>query len=816
MQDKIPELLSLKEACEVLKCHPNTLRKWDNEGILKAVRIGKRGTRKYRKSDILRLLNNDIAHPNRSIQSEDNLSLYREIADSVPAMVGVYDITTGEYMYVNRSVTKLLGYVPADFTSKGLQFVSSLVHPDDVDRVMHDNSKALEEANRKVHTPDEDPIVTFEYRMKHKDGSWRWLHTDGSVFSRDDMGKVRVVLNVSVDITRRKEAEQRLEILSDQLGTRVQERTEQLEKTEERYKQFVNLSSEGIWRFELEKPLSITLSPKKQIDHMYTYAYLAECNDAMAKMYGYKNSAEIIGGRLGDFLIKSDKNNIDYLTAFIKSGYRLQNTESHELDRFGKLRFFSNSLTGHVESGFLKRAWGLQREITEQKQMDEKMQKLNDKLQSEVATLNTFFDLLPIGLAIAPDPDCENVRINKQHASMLGIARNVNASIKAFKKGKAPWKTFRNGKLLTPEERLLEMSITQKKTFSNIEQTYVRNDGKSVDVLAYAAPLIDNGVVKGAIGAYLDITKQKASQKELEEIRLNYRRLFDSSIIGIVIAGFKGASSGKFIDANNFFCKSFGYSRKDIKDGKVRWDEITPKAYRKLDVKALGELRMYGECEPYEKEYINSAGKRIPIYLGIAAIPGTEYCIAYILDISQRKELEYQKDETLRILELLLNSAPVGIFQTDASGNCTYVNKKWCEFAGFTAEQALGQGWVNALHPEDKDRLFREWYAAAKSNTDFNSDYRFRTAEGKITWLHGVSTSVQDNKGKIIGYLGTVSDITERKNRSEKLFPRFTFPQNSMLFCCPLDLFNYFFYQLIKIKIFFLKYKFSALNFCNI
>lgn len=55
---KIPELLTLKEACEVLKCHPNTLRQWDSKGILVAIRIGEKRVMRYRKEDILKLLNN--------------------------------------------------------------------------------------------------------------------------------------------------------------------------------------------------------------------------------------------------------------------------------------------------------------------------------------------------------------------------------------------------------------------------------------------------------------------------------------------------------------------------------------------------------------------------------------------------------------------------------------------------------------------------------------------------------------------------------------------------------------------------------------
>lgn len=56
--DKLPELLTLKQACEVLNCHANTLRNWDNQGILTAVRFGERKDRRYRKEDILKLLKN--------------------------------------------------------------------------------------------------------------------------------------------------------------------------------------------------------------------------------------------------------------------------------------------------------------------------------------------------------------------------------------------------------------------------------------------------------------------------------------------------------------------------------------------------------------------------------------------------------------------------------------------------------------------------------------------------------------------------------------------------------------------------------------
>jgi PAS domain S-box-containing protein len=137
-----------------------------------------------------------------------------------------------------------------------------------------------------------------------------------------------------------------------------------LRESEERYRAFVANSSEAIWRFELEEPVDTTLDPDAQIDLFYRHGYLAECNDVMAHMYGFPSSRDIIGARLGDMLVREENN--DYLRAFIASGYRLLGVESHEVDRGGNEKHFVNNLIGVVENGYALRAWGTQRDVTEQ------------------------------------------------------------------------------------------------------------------------------------------------------------------------------------------------------------------------------------------------------------------------------------------------------------------------------------------------------------------------------------------------------------------------------------------------------------------
>lgn len=146
------------------------------------------------------------------------------------------------------------------------------------------------------------------------------------------------------------------------------------------YSDFINNSSEGIWHVALDKPISIKLSPKKQIEQMYKYAYLASANPAMAEMYGFKSSEQMVGLRLGDLLVKDDPLNTDYLLAFIKSGYKLAGVESHEVDSEGNDKYFRNSLIATIEDNTIVYVWGTQQDVTDQHTALEALKASEDRL----------------------------------------------------------------------------------------------------------------------------------------------------------------------------------------------------------------------------------------------------------------------------------------------------------------------------------------------------------------------------------------------------------------------------------------------------
>lgn len=146
-----------------------------------------------------------------------------------------------------------------------------------------------------------------------------------------------------------------------------------------------------------------------------------------------------------------------------------------------------------------------------------------------------------------------------------------------------------------------------------------------------------------------------------------------------------------------------------------------------------------------------------------------EKVVVTFVDISAQKQAQLNLKLSQQRYESLAQAAPVGIFQTDPEGNCTYVNDRWSAIAGLPFDRAQGQGWIAGLHPDDRAAVAAEWYEAAQHKRPFSLEYRFQIATGAITWVYGQAVAERDDQGIITGYVGTVTDITDRRLAEEKL-----------------------------------------------
>jgi PAS domain S-box-containing protein len=203
----------------------------------------------------------------------------------------------------------------------------------------------------------------IRYRFRHHNGNYRWFSTSATSVINGEQ-QLLYAIGISQDITERKYAE------------------EALEASEERYKAFISQSTEAIWRYELEIPIKITEPLDKIIAQLRKHGFIAECNDIMAKMYGFQSSAQLIGATLDDILNPNDKRNRQALVSFVENNFKLTDVESNETDKDGNVRYFLNNLVGIIENGFLIRAWGTQREITEKRRIEEKIRYLASLIEN--------------------------------------------------------------------------------------------------------------------------------------------------------------------------------------------------------------------------------------------------------------------------------------------------------------------------------------------------------------------------------------------------------------------------------------------------
>ena len=210
-------------------------------------------------------------------------------------------------------------------------------------------------------------VVQYELRYKYPRTSERDLLA--SYFPIEGAGGVDRIACILQDMTEQKRSE----------GA--------LRRSEENYRLFVAQSSEGIFQEEMEAPAPINLAEDELVHRILYDAYIAECNDAMAAMYGLKSGEELRGKRWRELVPPEDPCNVELTRQYIRSGFRLLEQESHEIDIHGKPKVFLNSMIGTVENGMLVRTWGIQRDVTENVKLEEARRKAEEDLRGTVTQL---------------------------------------------------------------------------------------------------------------------------------------------------------------------------------------------------------------------------------------------------------------------------------------------------------------------------------------------------------------------------------------------------------------------------------------------
>lgn len=651
---------------------------------------------------------------------------YKALVEQIPAVTYIQNpiesANPKAVTYMSPQYEAMLGYRYESGTINEERWLG-ILHPEDRERVLAEEAR----------TDATGEPFSVEYRAIAADGRVVWVR-DQAVLVRDEEGKPLYWQGVQYDITDQKRVE------------------ENLRESEERYRTFISQSTEGIWRIELEEPLSLESTDQEMVEHAYRHGYLAECNDAMARMYGYEHAEELVGARLGDLLPVSEPENLDLLMRFVRSGCRLTDAESREFDREGNARTFLNNLNGIVEGGMLVRIWGTQRDITERRRIEVALQQAEEKYRGIFEnSVEGIFQTALDGRLLTANPALARMLGYESPEEMLRTVTDVGRQVYA-----------------NPQQRREFLRILRKDdVVSGYEIRALRKDGSEV-LLSLNARMIrdETGEFVAAEGSAENITERKRAEEELRESEERFRATFDQASVGFLQVGLEG----EWLRFNDKFCDIIGYSREELSQISV-FDLITPEDFERDFERGVNMLA--GEIQDYneEKLVIGKDGRQVWINLTVSLVYGVDdeprYFIAVAEDISERKWAE----EELRLRERAIDASLNGIVLTDPNqpnNPIVYVNPAFERITGYSSSEVVGRN-CRFLQGDERDQPgLAELREAIREQRECRVVLKNYRKDGTLFWNELSVSPVFDERGRLIRFVGVQDDITERRRAEEE------------------------------------------------
>ncbi len=448
-------------------------------------------------------------------------------------------------------------------------------------------------------------VRDYPLEIRHKDGYITPVLYNASVYG-DENGKVIGVFAAARDITELKKVEEALIRVHENLEEKVKERTSELEKaynslkeSEKRLSEAQKIAQIGNWDWDL------VTGETYWSDEMYR---IFERNPHESGAT-YKELLNYIHPDDRDYVDNAIKKALNEKPLGIDYRIVLANGEERTVHSQPEIIFDEKNKPVRVK--------GVVQDITEHKRAEEKLQILANAVESSNDAIITL--------------------------SLEGIITSWNKAAEQVYGYSAEEILGKNVSILEPErfkEEIKQFSekIKQGKKIQHYETSRLRKDGTIINISAALSPVFDIAGKLVAISAIVrDVTERIKAEEALRESEARLRQYYESDMIG----AFYFNLDGSVTDANDKLLDIVGYTREDLKAGRVKWNKMTPPEYSRLDEQAIMELKSTGSNTPYEKEFIRKDGSRVPAIVGATTFDQVRNeGVAFVLDITERKKAE--------------------------------------------------------------------------------------------------------------------------------------------------------------------------------
>ncbi|MBE9036809.1 PAS domain S-box protein [aff. Roholtiella sp. LEGE 12411] len=407
------------------------------------------------------------------------------------------------------------------------------------------------------------------------------------------------------------------------------------------------------------------------------------------------------------------------------------------------------------EQGKPLRMTGTHKDITERKTLER-------ELALREARLNAFFSSAPVGMNIL-DNQLRFVQINELSAEINGKSQQDHI-------GKTIHEVLPHiASLVEPiyQQVLLtgQPILNQELSSSSPQQPDIT---RHFLISYFPIPGEDN-CLSGVGTVMVEISERKRAEQELRLANERLQYLFTSSAVVIYSCKTLRAFNTTFISEN--IKAMVGYEAEKFLNNSKFWLQRVHPEDVDLVLGKFSEL-----CEHdysfYEYRWLHADGTYHWFYEQVRLIRDEAgnpmECVGYWTDINDRKLAELALQESQQRYQILAEASPVCIFHADSNGNALYLNQRCTEITGLSLQESLGKGWTNALHPEDRDDVLHSGDEVS-GKAPPKSEHRYLHPDGRVVWVIAQALPEIGDDGEIKGYIGTVTDITERKLAEEAL-----------------------------------------------
>ncbi len=269
----------------------------------------------------------------------------------------------------------------------------------------------------------------------------------------------------------------------------------------------------------------------------------------------------------------------------------------------------------------------------------------------------------------------------------------------------------------------------------------------------------DAGHAVRMTGVEQDITVRKQAEDKLAL----YRTIIAAATDGIALID----RNSRYIEQNLAHRILLGYSDEEIL-GRTPALYLGEETFQQVAGELIDTGRFRGEVRSRRKD-----GRWIDIALsafGIYDDTGEVLCyVGMKRDITEQKRQEATLKESEKRFHNMADNAPIMVWVTEPDGTCSFLSRSWYDFTGQTPETGLGFGWTHAVHADDRASAERTFVRANKTHGAFRLEYRLRRHDGAYRWAIDAAAPRFSPEGRFLGYIGSVIDITERKQGEQAL-----------------------------------------------